>query len=383
MARKSLIDLQTIHPSQHPVYNMLLSGNMPPVKQAVLSATLQKPNVPILVINLDPTSPYLHPFGVQYDFSLHDSGGYDLFSSMSIREACIYLQNEAYHHGYVHSEVVQIIRYLELIGKLNQHLGLHLPTIRDINAHYYRPDVIGQALIEMLRSGTITQRDYDQLQVALVRGIKGQLLIDNLLASTDFNLNFGTSSFSVENVRCGQAAWLDLSARHNSHTENSTRNSVLYSIEACPRQMAVVLNVGHASYDLVSDFIRNMVTRPSCQLIVMLDDVFAQVPDYDVVRRRFSVNFLGQHTGESCCRMSACFHEVYRLETHHARSVDHRIFADRLIDVMLHTNHAETTTLVPVKCSVMEQEQIANLSERSFIMMDNTGGTDYFSLYHI
>lgn len=385
MARNPLIDLNTgsSRYTSSQVYSMLLSGNMTPVKQAVVSAVLYKKNSPVIVINLDSTSSYLHHGSVQYNFSLHGNGGYDLFSSMSIRDACLYLQNEAYQYGYAHSEVVQIIRYLELIGKLNHHLGLHLPTIRDINDYYYQPNVIGQALAEMLHSSIITQQDYEQLQVALVRGIKGQLLIDNLLASTDFNLNFSEPGFSVENVKCGQVAWLDLSSRHNSHTEKTARNSILYSIEECSKQMTILINVGRASYNLVADFVQNMVSRPNCQLIVVMEDVFAQVPDYDVVRRSFSVNLLGQHTGESCCKMSSCFHEIYRMETHHARSVDHRLFADRFIDILFHTNHADTTTLVPVKCSVMEQERIANLSERAFIMMDNTGATDYFSLYHI
>lgn len=385
MARKPLINVEAnaTYTSNVKAYNILLSGNMIPVKSRVITAALQKNNVPIVVINLDNTSPYLHIN--HYDYSINDcSTGYDIFSTMTIREACAYIQNTAYEKGYGDEQTVQIIKYLSFINKLNGYLNLELHTIRDINNYYYEPDVIGNALTKMYEDGEVTPDEYRRLNVSLIRGIKGQLIIDNILASTDFNLNFDCGSgFSVDNMRYGETAFIDLSERHRSYTENKSRNDILYSIEECSTPMTIVLNLGKADYGLVGNFITNTVGQPNRQFIVIMDDVFSQVDDYDVIRRKFSLNLLGQHTGESCKKMEGCFHELYKEEKHYSRSVDSRLLADRFIDILFHTNHTDTTMTVPVKRSVIEQEVIANLTERAFIMMDNTGTTNYFSIYSI
>ena len=236
----------------------------------------------------------------------------------------------------------------------------------------------------MYEDGEVTPDEYRRLNVSLIREIKGQLIIDNILASTDFNLNFDCSSgFSVDNMRYGETAFIDLSERHRSYTENKSRNDILYSIEECSTPMTIVLNLGKADYGLVGNFITNTVGQSNRQFIVIMDDVFSQVDDYDVIRRKFSLNLLGQHTGESCKKMEGCFHELYKEEKHYSRSVDSRLLADRFIDILFHTNHTDTTMTVPVKRSVIEQEVIADLTERAFIMMDNTGTTNYFSIYSI
>jgi len=392
MARKPLINMNETYNensscnrvSRNPTYNMLLSGNMTPVKRIVVNAVLQKKNAPVLVINLDDTNQYMNFIGTHCDFSLHGNSGYDLFSSMSIRDACTYLQNATYEKQYGDDQTVQIIRYLDFIEKLNAYLGLKLPTIRDINEHYYQPDVIGSALTQMYQTGMISPKEYERLNVSLIRAIKGQLIIDNILVSTDFNLHYDKESdFSVHDLKNGQVAILDLSAKHNSHTEAKSRQDVLYSIEECNRSMILLLNVGRADYRLVSSFITSMTARTNCQLVVIMDDVFSQVPEYDRVRRTFSLNLLGQHTGESCRKMSECFHEVYRKETHYASAVNNRILSERFIDVLFNRNHTDTTTIVPVKRRIIEEHDIANLSDRAFIIMDNTGTINYFSMYNI
>ncbi|MBR1432659.1 hypothetical protein [Ruminococcus sp.] len=385
MSRKPLVNLNEINStySSNPTYNMLLSGNMVPVKRRVIDAALSKRNVPVLVINLDRTSPYIS--SCNYNYSINDgSTGYDMFSAMNIRDACIYLQNAAFEKSYCDEQTVQIIKYLRLIGKLNQYLGLTLPTIRDINAYYYKPDVIGKAITEMYEMGTITADELEHLNVSLVRGIKGQLIIDNILTSTDFNLNFDDGSrFSISNMGSGETAYIDLSMRHNTYTEKKTRSDILYSIEECTTPMMIVLNLGKADYGLVEDFITTATSKPNCRFIAIVDDVFAQVQNYDTIRRKFSLNLFGQHTGDSCRKMESCFHEIYKQEKHYARSVDSRLLADRFIDILFHTNHTDTTTTIPVKRSIIEQHDIANLSERAFIMLNNTESTNYFSLYSI
>lgn len=385
MARKPLINVSEVTSAytSNTAYNMLLSGNMTYVKSKVLSAALQKKNVPVVVINLDNTSPYMNVGS--YNYSINDNAtGYDLFSAMSIREVCAYLQNTACDKGYDDEQTVQIIKYLTFIDKLNKYLNLSLPTVRDINKHYYKPDIISDTLSEMYEAGEITPDEYDRLNVSLIRGIKGQLIIDNILTSVDFNLNFDCSSgFSVNTMRCGETAFIDLSVRHNSYTEKKSRSDIFYSIEECTAPMTIVLNLGKADYGLVDNFIANTVGHRERQFIVIMDDVFAQVQNYDAVRRKFSLNLLGQHTGDSCEKMEGCFHEIYKQEKHYTRTVDSRLLADRFIDVIFHTNHTDATAIVPVKRSVIEQNDIANLSERAFIMMDNTGITNYFSIYSI
>ena len=126
-----------------------------------------------------------------------------------------------------------------------------------------------------------------------------------------------------------------------------------------------------------------MTVKSTCQFITIIDDLFAQISDYDRVRRSFSLNLLGQHTGASCQKMSECFHEIYKTEKHYARAVDRRLMSERFIDVLCNTNHTDTTTLIPVKRSIIEQQDIASLSERAFIMIDNTGSANYFSLHSI
>ena len=151
MARKPLININTIetNPNSGSVYNMLLSGNMNVVKKKLIDTALQKRNTPVLLINLDNTSPYVNTIDNCYIFSLHSNSGYDIFYSMSINAACTYLQNIAYERGYSDEQTVQLIRYLKFIERLNSHLGIRLSTIRDINSYYYKPDVIGNALSEM------------------------------------------------------------------------------------------------------------------------------------------------------------------------------------------------------------------------------------------
>ena len=386
MARKPLINIEDSNFKRcgSPAYSMLISGNMTPVKDKVLKTVLHKKNVPALVINLDNTSPYIISSESYYDYSLYGDSGYDVFSSMSVREACIYLQNVAYKKNYSDEQTIQIIRYLQFIEKLNSYLGVVLPTIRDINTFYYDPDVIGERITKMFQAGEISPTEYKHLNVSLIRAIKGQLIIDNLLASTDFNLNYNSySNFSVSNIRSGQTALIDLSTKHNSHTETKNREDILYSIEECRNDMAIVLNVGKSDYNIVSDFVKNMTTRKNCQFLVIIDDIFSQSQQYDTVRRYFSFNMLGQHTGESCRKMSECFHEVYKQETHYARTVDSRLLSDSFIDILFHTNHTDTTTTVLVKRSVIEQHDIANLSECAFVLLDNTGTTNYFSIYSI
>ena len=368
----------------NPAYNMLLSGNMIPVKERVINTVLQKNNLPIVIINLDNTSSYMASVRKQPDYVLGDNQSYDLFSSMSIRDACIYLQNVAYEKQNGDDQSVQIIRYLKFIEKLNNHLGLELHTLRDINTHFYQPDVIGKALTEMYRTGKISSKELERLNVSLLRGIKGQLIIDDLLVSTDYNLNCERGvGFSVNNLQNGQTAFLDLSVKNNSYTEKKNRNDVLYSVKEFNRKMIMLLNVGKEDYQLISDFILTMTAKTTCQFVVIMDDVFAQVQEYDQFRKKFSLNLLGQHVGKSCTKMSECFHEIYRQETHYASTVNHRLFSDSFLDVLLDRNHTDTTTQSLVKRRIIEEKDIIDLTDKAFILMNNTGVTNYFSIYNI
>lgn len=391
MARKPLINIHETDSgngvnagASPPAYHMLLSGNMIPVKERVVRAVLQKRNVPILMISLDDKSAYMSPVNKTPDYSLGSNQGYDLFSSMSIREACEFLQNAVHGKQNGDDQSVQIIRYLNFIEKLNGYLKLNLPTIRDINNHFYQPDVIGNALTEMYQTGKISPKEFEQLNVSLIRGIKGQLIIDDILVSVDYNLHFEESSgISVNDLKDGQIAYLDLSVRNNSYTERQKRDNILYSVKNYTKPFVLLLNVGADDYHLVSEFISTMTARTSCQFVVMMDDVFAQVPDYDTFRKEFSLNLLGQHTGQSCTKMSECFHEVYRQETHYASTVNRRMFSESFIDILFDRNHTDTTTSVPVKRRIIEEERIIALTGNSFILMDNTGVTNYFSIYSI
>ena len=57
MERKPLININEMYCENgegiNPAYNMLLSGNMIPVKERVINTVLQKNNLPIVIINLD------------------------------------------------------------------------------------------------------------------------------------------------------------------------------------------------------------------------------------------------------------------------------------------------------------------------------------------
>ncbi len=395
MGRKPLIN---IHETDYrngvnagarpPAYNMLLSGNMIPVKERVVRAVLQKRNVPILIISLDKKSTYMSAVGRTPDYSFGSKRGYDLFSSMSIREACDFLQNAVHEKQNGDDQSVQIIRYLNFIEKLNGYLKLNLPTIRDINNHFYQPDVIGNALTEMYQTGKISPKEFEQLNVSLIRGVKGQLIIDDILVSVDYNLHFEESSedspgISVNDLKNGQIAYFDLSVKNNSYTERQKRDNVLYSVKNYTEPFVLLLNVGAADYHLVSEFISTMTAKASCQFVVIMNDVFAQVSDYDSFRIKFSLNLLGQHTGKSCTKMSECFHEVYQQETHYASTVNRRMFSESFIDILFDRNHTDTTTSVPVKRRIIEEEEIIDLTGNSFILMDNTGVTNYFSIYSI
>lgn len=385
MTRKPLINTQdaSAHYRRNSAYSMLVSGNCSPVKSEVISNVLMRKDMPAVVINMDMTSPYF-PRGVHYDFSIGRNKRYDMFSSMTVREACDFCLDAAYERNYPNDQVVQVIKYLDFIERLNKHLNLDLRTINDINNHFYSPDIVNRAINEMFCQGKIDKGGYDRYIAEVVRGIKGQLIIDDILAMTKFELNSGgEADFSVRNLRCGQTAFIDLSAKHNSYSETRARKDVLYSIEGYPSPITVILNAGRGDYSAVENFIRNMTGRTDCRFIAVMEDIFAQIPDYDRVRRLFSLNLLGQHTGESCRRMSGCFHEIYKTEKHFARSVDRRLLSERFIDVLCNTNHTDTTTLVPVRRSIIEQQDIVSLSERAFILMDNTGSENYFSLHSI
>lgn len=385
MDRKPLINARKVSPyyRSNSAYSMLISGNCSLVKSKVISNVIMKKDMPVVVINLDANSSYFS-HSIHYDFSIGRNTGYDLFSSMTIREACAFCRDVAHEENYPNDQVVQIIKYLDFIQKLNEYLNLDLRTINDINNHYYSPEVINKAINEMFCLGKINKGDYDRLITRLVRGIKGQLIIDDILSMTNFELNSnGNTDFSIGNLKSGQTAFIDLAPRHNSYTETRARNNVLYSIEGYCAPISVILNVGRSDFSTVEAFVRNMTVKSTCQFITIIDDLFAQISDYDRVRRSFSLNLLGQHTGASCQKMSECFHEIYKTEKHYARAVDRRLMSERFIDVLCNTNHTDTTTLIPVKRSIIEQQDIASLSERAFIMIDNTGSANYFSLHSI
>ena len=81
--------------------------------------------------------------------------------------------------------------------------------------------------------------------------------------------------------------------------------------------------------------------------------------------------------------MSECFHEIYRQETHYASTVNHRLFSDSFLDVLLDRNHTDTTTQSLVKRRIIEEKDIIDLTDKAFILMNNTGVTNYFSIYNI
>lgn len=385
MARKPLIDLETVsfnrcESNSQFAHDLLVSGDCQPVKQKVVELIIKNNTIPVIVINMDQKSTYIKD--IEYDYSINGDRGYDLFSSMTIRQACAFFRDAAHEKNYSTDQVVQIIKYLELIRKLNADLGLNINTIEEINAYYYSPEIINKAVNDLFISGKINREERDRYLMEIIRSIKGQIIIEDMLGMFNFSLNSGAKNFSVNNLKSGPA-FIDLVQQHNSVTENDAISSVLYSIEEYKDPMMVLLNIGKSDLALVKKFMKNMIVRKTCRLIVIVDDIFAQAEDYECIRHAYPFNILGKHTGESARKMSNCFHETYRMDKQYSCSVDHRLRADNFMDILLRTNYTETTTLTPVRRNIIEQEDIVNLSERAFIMINNTGIGNYFTFHSL
>ena len=367
-------------PSGSPKKSLLVSGGCISIKSKIVQQVFRRcDGTPVLLLNFDRASPYFS--SIRYDYSSsNDIGtGFDMLDSMTLHQACEYILNSAYDAGYPHTEAVQVVKYLQLIERINLELGLDLRSIREVNAHFYRTEEVQKALAKC-------HLDSDpRALTTLLRSIKGLLVIDNLLSETDFLLGSDRAqAFSLEGLSSTGCAFIDLTPAHTSHTEKQRQKSILYAAEGYTKPFTLLVNAGRIKLDDDIESFLNTMLHKGNQVVLLTDDIFAQSSEHETIRKSFDINLLGKHTGQSAESMSKAFHEIEKNRIQRTRTIDHRIFSSRFIDQLFNTNYTESETTITERKQIIETSQIASLSPSEAITVDNTGSSiSYFSFIRL
>lgn len=360
--------------------SILISGGCTDLKEKAVHAFNNCPEKRV-IINLDGNNQYLRQFRCNYVYEIDDHSHFDIFNDLSFRNATKLLKDKGQGFGYSHSEISTLLKYLTFIDKINRRLGLNIDTVSEINRHFYDPDVLKDCIEEMIEYNELNKREADVLEAAFFRSIGGQLLLENLLAELDFDINYNENSFSLNRLRNYEAVLLDFSSRHiNSDTDTTAMTSILYDLECCKTPVSVLVNLGRCDFSEIGYNLKSLLIRQNVKLLVIADDIFAQTQTRDThsFLKNFDYCCFGSHIGQSATQMSELvFPMVTKIEYHKTTTYNRRIFAERLTDRMFDKDKMEAIAQVPVQRRVMEAREINYLPTNYFVLVDNEHNSRY------
>ena len=360
--------------------SILISGGCTDLKEKAVHAFNNCPEKRV-IINLDGNNQYLRQFRCNYVYEIDDHSHFDIFNDLSFRNATKLLKDKGKGFGYSHSEISTLLKYLTFIDKINRRLGLNIDTVSEINRHFYDPDVLKDCIEEMIEYNELNKREADVLEAAFFRSIGGQLLLENLLAELDFDINYNENSFSLNRLRNYEAVLLDFSSRHiNSDTDTTAMTSILYDLECCKTPVSVLVNLGLCEFSEIGYNLKSLLIRQNVKLLVIADDIFAQTQTGDThsFLKNFDYCCFGSHIGQSATQMSELvFPMVTKIEYHKTTTYNRRIFAERLTDRMFDKDKMEAIAQVPVQRRVMEAREINYLPTNYFVLVDNEHNSRY------
>ena len=360
--------------------SILISGGCTDLKEKAVHAFNNCPEKRV-IINLDGNNQYLRQFRCNYVYEIDDHSHFDIFNDLSFRNATKLLKDKGKGFGYSHSEISTLLKYLTFIDKINRRLGLNIDTVSEINRHFYDPDVLKDCIEEMIEYNELNKREADVLEAAFFRSIGGQLLLENLLAELDFDINYNENSFSLNRLRNYEAVLLDFSSRHiNSDTDTTAMTSILYDLECCKTPVSVLVNLGRCDFSEIGYNLKSLLICQNVKLLVIADDIFAQTQTGDThsFLKNFDYCCFGSHIGQSATQMSELvFPMVTKIEYHKTTTYNRRIFAERLTDRMFDKDKMEAIAQVPVQRRVMEAREINYLPTNYFVLVDNEHNSRY------
>ncbi|MDE5765365.1 MAG: hypothetical protein K2I00_10490 [Ruminococcus sp.] len=353
--------------------SILISGGCYPLKERIIGS-LNNQDSRTVVINLDETSEYMTKFTPDYDYHISDTFSYaNIFSDLTLRDARRLVRDRASDFNYSHSDVGQLLKYFDLIDRINAKLNLSFESLTDINKYYYNPDIVQDCIEEMYDTSNMSRTERDILQNSLYRSIGGQLFLENLMAEINFDINFDEDGFSLRKLKAKETALLELSGMHSNSISDSTAvKALLYDIECYRNPLLVIINVGNSDLNYIETSLKVLLKRSDIKLITIADDIFAQADNVHRFIKLFDFNAFGSHTGNSATEMEKIFPVITKTDYHVTSTYNRRLLSEKLIDKIFGKDYTEAIAKVPVQRHELESKDISTITPDSFILIDNT-----------
>lgn len=352
--------------------SILISGGCYPLKERIIGS-LNNQDAKIVVINLDETSEYMSKFTPDYDYHISDTFSYaNIFSDLTLRDARRLVRDRASDFDYSHSDVGQLLKYFDLIDKINAKLNLSFENLMDINKYYYNSDIIQDCIEEMYETSNMSRTERDILQNSLYRSIGGQLFLENLMTEINFDINFDENGFALRKLKNKEIALLEFSGMHsNSISDSMAIKALLYDIECYRNPLLVLINIGNSDFNDIEASLKVLSKRSNIKLITIVDDIFAQVDNVHSFIKLFDFNAFGSHIGNSATEMEKLFPLITKTDYHITSTYNRRLLSEKLIDKIFGKDYTEAIAKVPVQRPELESKDISTISPNSFILIDN------------
>lgn len=358
----------------------LISGNCNSVRNQVtarfINSSFETVNSSVLVIDFSDHDMDAVFHSSLYDLTVFDindenNGGYDLFYSGNLEHAVRYIKQKAADLGYPHEQIIQVVKYISLLHRINAQLGLRFENLREMNRHYNSVDQIGTALEELVRKKKIPASDVNLYLTMLQRSAKGNILIDNILSECDFTL--GTSpenSFSIKQLSPHTLCHLHVNSVYADKTSIMLEALRKDIADICYPVNLIVYTGKIPAADTLFDLVECVATHTGYNLLYITDDIFSDTEQHEQFRKLYEINVFGAHGGESSVAISGLFGTRRVLEEHYGKTVDRRLTANTVFDTLTGHNYTEGTQYVPTELPYYRPEFVASMPDNKAIVVN-------------
>lgn len=315
-----------------------------------------------------------------FDIDGQDFTGYDPFYGGDLDQAVRYIKQKAASLGYPHEQTVQICKYISLLQKINDQLGISYDSISELNSHYYTPEQVGEALEELVRMQKIRPSDMKMFLTMLQRSAKGNLLIENILTECDFTLGTDRSNaFSIKKLPPHSLCHLHVNSVYDDKTMMMLE-AVRKDIADIRYPMNVIIYTGKKSAaEKLTDLVECVTTHMRYNLLYITDDIFSDTQQHERFRKLYEINAFGAHSGASSVIISDLFGKKRVLEEHYGKTLDRRLTANTVFDTLTGRNYTEGTQYVPTELPYFRSEYVASMPDNKAIIV-NMKGNSYSTL---
>lgn len=365
-----------------PQNKILISGNCPDVKKAIIKEQLRRArnqNFSVILLDYARTgdfSPFLSQNGYPVCHRFVAENNTYIPLERSLREDALSLRNSAKKNNYSHKEHASMLALIDFLDNLEKKCGSVSNSVEEMLKKFKNQQKFENFLKEQVINKKIKREETDDYIQTYLEYMPSGIIADVLIAEQKFIFNKGENEFSLSYLKQGEVAVLHASIDNSQDINDFLTEAWTRDILKIYQNMPLVLIINGGVHTQIKRLYELISTLSATEtgIVYCCFDIFSgyKAEDSESFTHFFEYVLYGQHTGQSAQNISNLFGEKWVYKYSYTSGTSNSITEEWLPIVFPYEKSLTTSTSIhrtQVREPEIPQNKIISMTKKEYIIL--------------